>query len=276
MSYDTGDCDPPIRFFRNKPAKCGGFDLTPCFCTGSAVANSHVRLSTVFGPASTAPSIEPPIAEIVLPGANQQVGSAISAEAGHERGIERVELYINNHLWLQQPGAKFVSNGGQPNPATYTFLTPANLPDSIVDIQIKAFDDLGNSTDSPVVTAVKGSACADASTCALGQRCEEGRCFWDPPTSEVGDACTYPEACISGQCSTTTFAGEGVCTQQCLIGSPDTCPPDLECVEAGNSSICYLPSDGGCCSASSSTPWGPLVFGLLVLGTVMRRRRVAR
>ncbi len=276
MSYDTGDCDPPIRFFRNKPASCGGFELAPCFCTGSAVANSHARLMSVFGEPPMAPSILPPIAEVIMPAANQQVGSTIVGNAGHERGVERVELYVNGHKWAEQAGARFTTNGGQPNPSAYPFPIPEGLPDSVVDLQIKVYDDLQNVTESAVVTAIKGAACVDASTCATGQRCDAGKCFWDPPTGELGDSCTYAEFCLSGQCSTSTFQGEGVCTQQCVVGSADTCPVGLECFDAGNKSICYLPEDGGCCSASSSTPWAPFAMGLFLIGYVMRRRRVAR
>jgi len=274
MSYDTGECDPPFRFFRNKPAKCGGFELTPCFC--SAAANSHVKLTGVFGAATIPPTIAPPIAEVTTPVPDAQLGANIIVSAGHDRGVERVALFINGHEWTQQPGLEFVRGGGQPNPGFHTFPIPARLPDSIVDIQVRVYDDLGNATDSPVVTAIKGAACADASTCATGQQCEAGRCFWDQPAGVVGDDCTYPEFCLSGQCSNTTFAGDtAVCTQACIVGSPDACPDGLECTAAGNGAICFVATDGGgCCSASSTTPWGPLVIGLCLVGYLARRRRV--
>ena len=273
MSYDTGSCDPPVRFFRNKPAKCGGFELTPCSC-GGGVANSHPRLTNVFGSATVPPSILPPIARVVTPGADDQVGPIISTEAGHERGIERVDLFINGFLWATMPGARFTTNGGQPNPSSYHFQVPDRVPDSVVDIQIKAYDDLGELVESPVVTAVKGAPCADASTCATGQRCEEGRCFWDPPVGEIGDECTYSEFCLSGKCSNESLTADvSICTTQFIAGTADACPNGLECIETGNGGVCYLASEGGCCSASTSTPWGPLVMGLFVVGYVLRRRR---
>jgi len=269
MSYDNGECNPPFRFFRNKPALCGGFELVPCSC--GPTANSHVRLSGVFGPG--APEANS-IARIDSPAADAQLATAIVASAGHDRGVERVELYLNGFKWLVQPGAAFVTGGGQPNPGSYLFMVPGALPDSIVDIQIRLYDDLGNMTESPTVTVVKGSACADASTCANGQRCEEGRCFWDPPTGEVGDDCTFAEFCLSGQCSNSTIAGDtAICTTSCITGLADACPDGLECVDVGNGGVCFVPTEGGCCSTSSSHPWGPFALGGLLLGYLLRSRR---
>jgi hypothetical protein len=271
MSYDTGECDPPIRFFRNKPAKCGGFELTSCSC--SSVANSHAKLLGVFGLAPELPAVTP-ISEVVSPSANAQVSSMIVGSAGHDRGVERVDLIINGFKWAQVPGLAFIPGGGQPNPGQYVFPVPPRLPNSVLDIQLKVYDDLGNVTDSPVVTAIKGSACVDASTCATGQRCEEGRCFWDAPVGEVGDECTYGEYCLSGQCSNSTFVSDtAVCTQTCIVGTVDACPSGLECVAAGNSGICFTPTDSGCCSTSKGAPWGPLMLAGLVIGLIARRRK---
>lgn len=269
MSYDTGECNPPFRFFRNKPAKCGGFELMNCVCT--PVANSHVELSAVFGAAAV---IAPSTADIVQPVADAQLGTNIVSSAGNDRGVERIELYINGFKWATQPGLAFQPGGGQPTPGSYLFPVPATLPNSIVDIHIRVYDDLGNFTDSEVRTAVKGSACADASTCAAGQKCEQGRCFWDPPVGEIGDDCTYPEFCLSGQCSNTSINSEtAICTQTCIVGTANACPEGLECFDTGNSGVCYLPTDGGCCSASTSTPWGPFALAGVVFGFVLRRRR---
>ena len=101
-----------------------------------------------------------------------------------------------------------------------------------------------------------------------------GKCFWDAPAGEVGDPCTFPEFCKSGQCSDTTIQDDGICTQPCVVGVADGCPMGLECVAVGNGGICYTPSDGGgCCSASNDTPWAPLVLGAGILGFVVVRRR---
>lgn len=272
MSYDTGTCAPPHRFFRNKPALCGGFEEMPCFCSPQG-QNSHVKITSVFGPGT--PMIAPPIVDIVLPQPDQQLapGSQLAVSAGHERGIELVEFYINGFKWGSQPGLPFVPRGGQPNPGTYQLPVPADLPDSIVDVQVKIYDDLGNVTESEVVTAVKGAACADASTCAPGQKCEEGRCFWDPPAGELGDSCTFPQFCLSGVCSGT--AEEQICTQTCIPNVTDSCPMGFECAATSSSSgICFFPADGGgCCSTSDSSPWAPFGLAGVVLGVIVLRRR---
>lgn len=271
MSYDTGACNPAVRFFRNKPAKCGGFELMPCFCSAQA-QNSHTRLNTVFGPGI--PAIGTPIVQVTTPQPNQQLAASIIASAGHERGIDRVELYINNFKWAQLPGAAFITGGGQPNPGPYVFPVPAGLPNSIVDITIRIYDDLGNMTESPVVTAMKGSACADASTCAEGQKCEAGRCFWDPPIGEVGDSCDYPQYCKSNLCQGTDDVQ--ICTQPCVIGSADSCPADagLTCISNGaGGGICFrVEEDTGWCSTSDGS-WAPFGMVAFVLGLFAFRRR---
>ena len=65
-----------------------------------------------------------------------------------------------------------------PTPS-YTLTAPTNVPDGVIDIVAKAYDDLESETDSATVTVTKGAPCADASTCATGQKCEAGKCFWD-------------------------------------------------------------------------------------------------
>jgi hypothetical protein len=267
------------KFFRNRFAKCGEFvqdGERPCQC--GANQNTHLRLVNIFGEgASTVPA---PTAAITTPAAGSTAANSmpaiVIATAGSARGVGRVELHINGFKWAEIAGAPFGRNG-QPNPSNYQLAVPAALPDSIVDVQIKAFDDLELVGQSAVVTVVKGAAggCQSADTCAEGQKCEAGKCFWDPPAGVIGDACSFPQACVSGLCSDTVFQGEGICTQSCVLGLADACPEGLECVEAGADAICFTPQDdGGCCSASNEgTPWAPFLIGGTVLGFVVLRRR---
>ena len=154
---------------------------------------------------------------------------------------------------------------------------PGTVPNSLIDIKFRAFDDLGNFTDSAVVQVVKGAPCADASTCANGQKCEGGKCFWDPPAGELGDTCTYPQFCLSGICQGSTE--QQICTQECIPGVEDSCPEDLTCVQsAPGKGVCFFPGDdGGCCSVghSGGVPWAHVAFATLMLGIILRpwRRR---
>ena len=92
---------------------------------------------------------------------------------------------------------------GQPE-TTYPLALPDGVPDGIIDIVVKAFDDIDVETDSPVITVTKGAPCTTADTCAKGQLCEAGKCFWAPPTGQLGDACTFQQFCESELCLDTT------------------------------------------------------------------------
>lgn len=282
MTYEA-DCGGQ-KFFRNRFAACGvsgGIDGSPpgprdCFCGGSQ--NSHLKLANLFGDGTSL--IPAPTATITTPAASStaanSLGTTVTANAGSKRGVGRVELHINGYKWSETKGALF-GRMGQANPSSYQLVVPAEVPDSIVDIQIKAFDDLEIVGESPVITVVKGKAggCTAASECAEGQKCEAGKCFWDPATGEVGDPCTFPQACKSGLCSDTVFQGDGICTQDCVIGLADACPAGLACVDAGNgNAVCFTPlDDGGCCSSGHDSPWGAFALGGFVLGLIALRRK---
>jgi MYXO-CTERM domain-containing protein len=270
MSYDTGACDPPFRFFRNKPARCGGFEQTLCSCSGQSQV-SHLILSSVFGPGT--PTIATPTIEVTTPRAGAEVGAILAASGGHERGIDRVDFYINGYKWGQAPGAPFVDGAGQPDPSSYQLTLPKEVPGGVMDIQVKAYDDLGNEVASEVVTAMKGAPCVAADTCAKGQRCEAGKCFWDPPTGALGDSCTFSQACLSNICAGPS--GDQICTTTCLPGIADSCESGFECVGEGNNGVCQLPDGGGCCSTGSGdgVPAAPVLLGATVFGALALRRR---
>jgi hypothetical protein len=262
------------KFFRNASASCGEFQTRPCRCGASQ--NSHLKLLSVFDASTAAPLIGAPTAEVTLPRAADGVlGPTVAALAGSKRGVSKVEVLFNGFKWAEVRGAPF-GQLGQPVPSTYGIQVPAALPDSIVDVQIRACDDLGACTDSAVVTVIKGGPCTSAETCAKGQRCEEGRCLWDPPSGEIGDPCSYSQFCISGICRGT--AEKQICTQDCLPDILDSCPAEYACVPVEDGKgICFFPDDGGCCSASRDpgVPWAQVAFAVLTLGVLVRpwRRR---
>jgi hypothetical protein len=151
-------------------------------------------------------------------------------------------------------------------------LFPTGVPDGVIDIVVKAFDDIDVETVAPTITVTKGAPCVDASTCAVGQSCADGRCFWDTPTGELGDACEYEQFCVSAQCVQTTEGN--VCTQDCVVGVADSCPMGFVCEGTpGETGFCLVDiADPGCCS-SRSDPRGALLLSLPVVGFVLRRRR---
>jgi hypothetical protein len=202
---------------------------------------------------------------------DQQV---VAFQASSKRGIAKGELFLNGYKWAEVKGNGFTQNG-QTN-KDYSVRFPAGVPNGVIDIQIKAYDDLGVMTTSQTVTVTKGAPCTSADTCAKGQKCEAGKCFWAPPTGKIGDSCDYQQFCESNICVQTDSGG--YCSQDCIIGVADSCPMEFECVAAGTGGAC-LPKDtgGGCCSASAGhSMWLHAGMSMFVLGFVMRRRRRAR
>jgi MYXO-CTERM domain-containing protein len=263
MTY-RDDCGGE-KFFRDIAAKCGEYGPRDCRC--SAFQTSHKLLQAYLGagtPITTATvSITTP-----AEGGTIANGAAIHATASAQRGVERVEFRLNGYPWSTLPGAAFGPTG---QPATdYSYVLPADVPDGVIDIEIVAIDDLGI-TGSQKVTVTKGAPCVSADTCAEGQKCEAGRCFWDPPAGETGDSCEYDQFCTSGRCG--TIGGDSFCTQTCNA-SLNNCPDGFDCLANGGENICWPPDSGGCCSSSrGEPPWLAFLGAGVVFGLVMRRRR---
>ena len=276
MSY-RGDCGGQ-KFFRNDLAICGEFSARQS-CRCGTTQKSHLKLLTVLGAGT--PITRPPEVTVKQPadGAAIASGQVVIATASAQRGIRTVELWLNGYLWGSALGAKWGANG-QPE-ADYGIALPAEVPDGIIDVVIKAKDDIDVTTTAPTITVTKGAPCTSAETCANGQRCDAGRCLWDPPAGEVGEACTYPQFCKSGQCQGT--ADQQICTQACVLDVTDSCPGELACVEASpGQGICYFGTDaceGGCCGcslvAADQPAWlhAGLSLGLLGLIVLRPRRR---
>lgn len=268
MSYrsDCGGQD----FFRNYSAKCGEYAARPCSCGG--FQNSHQKLLSLFGPGT--PLTTPPVVTVSAPtdGAMIPSGTPVIATASAQRGIARLELWLNNYLWFTQKGAAFGPTG-QPE-TTYSLPIPTTVPDSIIDIQVKAFDDINVETDAPVITVTKGAPCTSADTCAKGQKCDAGKCYWDTPTGEFGDPCTYPQFCTTGTCLDTS-AGS-YCSTTCVVGVTDSCPANATCQgNPGESGFCVIEGAGDdtCCGIGANGKSSALLSLLVVVVTLRRRRR---
>jgi MYXO-CTERM domain-containing protein len=270
MTYRS-DCGGQ-KFFRNESSKCGEFESRNCRC--GALQNSHIKISAVFGPGT--PITGKPTSDITLPATNGgPMPATVIASSFSQRGVEHVELILNGHKWAEERGAPFGGNG-QPETA-YGLQVPGGIPMGNYDIIVRAYDDLGAFTDSEVRTALKGAPCTSAATCLNGQKCEGGKCFWDPPSGAVGDECTFSEFCLSNLCAGT--ADQQICTQPCVQGPNDTCPEGFACVATNpnGTGVCFFPvEDTGCCSASNGSPTRVIAhagLGALLIGLVVRRRR---
>jgi hypothetical protein len=271
MTY-RNDCGGE-KFFRNDFAHCGETGNRACKC--SRTQNSHLKLLSVFGASAAPPIVQAPTATLGSPAQTDALlGPTVVVTAGGQRGVARVELDFNGFQWVEAPGAMFAPRG-QPNPSTYTIAVPSSLPSSIVDVKAIAYDDLGTATATASVTVTRSAPCTTATACAAYQKCDAGRCLWDPPVGELGVACAYPQFCKSGICKGT--ADQPICTQPCIPGYV-SCPQGFDCVmDASDTGMCLF-SSSGCCSVGrgGGAWWLPVGFGLAVLGLVARPRRRRR
>jgi uncharacterized protein (TIGR03382 family) len=224
----------------------------------------------VFGEGT---AVAPPQVTIALPaeGATVTTGFAVLAEAKDERLVDRVELYVNGWLYETRPGHGYFERFDD-----YEFSAPAILADGIMDVEIKAYNDLGGAATARV-TVTKGVPCASADTCLDGQQCNEGRCMWPAPTGQLGDACERAMDCESLLCPQS---GEiRLCSQYCLPQVTGQCPEGFECLTADQSGVCWPAAGegGGCCSAGTDRgpSGGQLALLGLVAAAILRRRKRA-
>jgi hypothetical protein len=260
-----------VRYFRNKLIDCGESQPRDCVCGGTK-QNSHAKLTAVHGMGTVPP---PPSVDVTMPADGATVSNPFSviANVSDPRGVNRVEVLINGWEWTQVDG-KIGSNA-------YLISVPPDVPDGVLEIDVRGCNDL-NACATDRTTVTKGAPCADASTCAVGQRCDAGRCLWDPPTGEIGDDCTFNQFCTSNLCG-DIGGGHLACTESCFGGPNDLCPEGFACSGAtGQMGVCAPPvEDTGCCQASTTNRTS--LFVNLGLGAIVglfavrrRRRRAAR
>ncbi len=262
------------RFFRNEPARCGEYEPGSCGACGQT-QNTHQQLLNAIGkgtPITAAPTLT---VTTPLPGAAIANGTSVVASSGAPRGVAKIEVILNGYNW-----ATLDNNSYSPVERSFAIAIPPEVPDGVIDIVVRAKDDIEVTTESPVITVTKGAPCVSADTCAAGQRCLAGKCFWDAPSGVLGDECTFKQFCQTELCQSID-TGESRCTQGCVLGIEGNCPVGFECLGTSDQGgVCWPSSDvkTGCtCSTSSrdfSVQSGLLAFGLGVL-FVRRRRRSA-
>ena len=264
MTYLTG-CGQ--KYFLNLDLPCGEFmpPTRPCKC--SATQNSHEKLTRALdgGTLPAAPGVA-----IIVPAMSATVTGnfAVTSTVTSPRWLARVELWINGWPYAStKPGA---------SSAPVVLNPPRTLPDGILDIEVRAYDDLG-SRGTSTLTATKHIPCTDASMCAANQTCETGRCRYATPTGQLGDACTANEDCADHMC--VANGGEAICSKICVVGQTDICG-GLACLASSDGyGLCTTAAteqSGGCCDAGSS-PTSPIVLAFtMLLGYLLpwRRKRI--
>jgi MYXO-CTERM domain-containing protein len=269
------ECKDPMTYlvmcgqkvFLNLAIECGEFDgARPCRC--GARQNSHRKLTDEHGVGAGIGSA--PVVTIVYPPADEIIGADINvfAQIDQLRVAIRAELWINGWRW-----ADYVpQNVSQ---ALFQIPLPPGVPDSILDLEVRAVDDLG-AVGTAQVTVTKNLACVDASACLETQDCIDGRCVYSPALGELGSECRRDRDCASTRC--VSDGDDRVCTQMCLQGLPDTgCTEGFTCRPLGSSTtdgLCW-PNDlaGGCCHAGDGSSAGTFAWAALVAAGLHRRRR---
>ena len=241
------------KFFRNTLSRCGETVARRCLCQ-ERLQNSHTRLLTVFGKGSDP---APPELAISSPADGDTIDQETSIQftATDPRLVHDLELYVNGWLYDTMVGHGF-SNRDDP----YEFALPT-LPDSVLDIEIRAYNDL-ESMSSQTLRVTKGAPCTSAAACLAGQECDgEGRCIYPEPTGVLGDTCERSMDCVSHLCGASD--GEQFCTQTCAVGSLLSCPDGFECATDGSKGLCWPIQTAGCCSVGADR--GPDPFHVLLL-----------
>ncbi|MGE0548318.1 MAG: hypothetical protein AB7O24_21340 [Kofleriaceae bacterium] len=275
MTY-RNDCGGQ-KFFRNDLATCGEFSPRQCSC--GANQNAHLKLTAVLG--AQTPITAPPVAMLTSPanGATIANEASVIVIARAQRGVDDVELWLNDYKWTSVRGVAF-GPAGQPE-ASYILKLPPQVPDGVIDLVVKVKDDIDVTTETAPITVTKGAPCTSSASCALGQVCDaRGRCLWEPAVGELGAECTFPQYCLSGMCEGTDETK--VCTVPCVPGVADSCPDGMYCLEEG--AVCWPGSANedpeSCCSASRSVPSYAVltaaVLGLLGFRGLGRGRRRVR
>jgi hypothetical protein len=257
MTYLTG-CG--IKVFLNRTVPCGEFDA-PRTCKCGEKQSSHRKLYDVLGPGT--PPAPPPITiRSPMPGAT--VASTFSVFVDVDgRPATTVELWVN--------GTQVSALPGKLSDSPYELTTPASLFDGVLDLEVRVYDDLGTLGVADL-TVQKGTSCVTPDDCPAGFTCDAGRCLAPPADGQLGDACDTQAACASKEC--VSRGGESFCTQPCWEGTGG-CPGGMGCFQADDERFaCFVPQDGGCCSAGGSDPRAPLA--LLGLALLLRRGRRPR
>ena len=268
MTY-RDDCGGQ-KFFRNQRAQCGEDTTRACRCGGTQ--NSHASLLLVFGPGT--PITTPPTSVITgpAPASTISTGQVVHATAGAQRGVAKVELFLNGSRWAVVGGAPFEADG-QPT-TDYALAIPTTVPNSVLDLVVRATDDLGVSTDSDTITVTKGQACTSAGDCLTDQSCIDGKCTYPAPAGALGDSCPYAQYCQSWECVDTDVGKR--CVEDCQVDEPASCPANFTCEDTGGGKgLCVEVGAAGCCSVAHdrAPPWGPVSFAAFVLALVLRKRR---
>jgi len=255
MTYLT----PPIKKpgFQNAAASCGEDAGQPrdCWC-GGATQNSYQYLMDTFGPAQ----LDPASIAITSPadGAWVKPGFSVKAELTSQLSAMTGALAVDGSTTQS-------IRQGDP----LVFSAPSSLAGGDHTISVTTTDS-ATRTLSAEITVHVTDRCDGGRSCASGFACLGGLCLPNASTpGGLGATCTGNDDCITGRCANDGTAT--LCTDYCDSG--DSCPSGYECISAGAQSVCWPGSSSGCSTSNSEHSPLLVLFGLGMLGLILRRRR---
>src|SRR5690606_8435484 len=155
-------------------------------------------------------------------GAEVSDNFVVGVDTSDIRGVSRAELHVNGRLieTIEQVQER------------YTFRGTGGISDGILNIEVRAFNDL-EAQGTATVQVQQGAPCSGDESCKPEETCEEGACVLRPPSKELGEPCTSDFECVSGLCPMR--GDEKLCSQFCNPFADGTCPTDFECIEVNAS-----------------------------------------
>lgn len=115
--------------------------------------------------------------------------------------------------------------------------------------------------------------CTTDADCAADKTCFQHACIAQPfATGGLGATCTGGTDCDTGTCGTND--GTMKCSATCTVGAADACPAGFDCLgAAGAAGACWPHADGGGCCDAGRQGAPTMLFGIGLVGLVLRRRR---
>jgi len=235
MTYLEGPCGR--KYFRNRPIRCGEFELKPCICGGTD-QNSHVELMRTFGEGTPPP---PPVVTLLYPEPDAAVDDNFSIffSAVDPRLVDHVDVYINGTKVDTMPGKDYGDRTENYD------LTAPDLPDGYIDVEVQAYNEINEEAGVASATVLKGEPCQSSDDCFDFMECDGGRCAYPPAEGELGDRCEYDQFCLNGPCA--QVGDDRRCSQSCNASVAGSCPEGYDCLQPG---YCWGGGGGGGCGAA--------------------------
>ena len=123
-----------------------------------------------------------------------------------------------------------------------------------------------------ILAHVPALRCDTDANCPMAHECFEHKCIVTPfqPTG-LGATCMTNAECDSASCAMSDQGGK--CSMGCSVGTAATCPAGFDCIVAGAAGTCWPTTEGGGCCDAGGTGAPTMLFGIGIIGLVLRRRQ---